>query len=398
MTTQISRDNIQAATLGGFGGPKISSVQVTNSSYSTLNATAVDTAGGFIRITGSGFTTGCQVLVNTTPATSTTFISSTEVRAQVPATAAGTYVVYLVNSDGGVAIRVNGITFSALPAWVTASTLAPIDSNTPISVQLAANAATVYLLQNGSTLPSGLTLSSTGLLSGTTPVISNTTTFSFVVVAIDAELQDSPRTFSLSITAAPVIGQAFGGGFYAGQISTTGNGVATHNLIVGPLSTAQFTGQWRTTATATAGTTSVIDGPGNTAAMIAAGAALHPCGNFCNNLVAGGFDDWYMPARNELEVCYFNLKPTTANNETSTGSNLNAVPSRSSLYTLTNPARTSAAAFQSGGSEAFSGQYWTSTQGAAVGDGRDIEFTSGSQNSNGKYNNFKVRAVRRVPV
>jgi hypothetical protein len=35
--------------------------------------------------------------------------------------------------------------------------------------------------------------------------------------------------------AAPtVIGQAFGGGFYAGDISTTANSVATHYLVLAP--------------------------------------------------------------------------------------------------------------------------------------------------------------------
>lgn len=194
----------------------------------------------------------------------------------------------------------------------------------------------------------------------------------------------------------PVIGAAYGGGFFAGQIGV--DSIATHNLVVGPLSTAQTTNQWKTTATATAGTTSLIDGPANTAAMISAGAALHPCGNFCNNLVVGGFDDWYMPARNELEICYYNLKPTTANNETSTGANINAVPSRPSNYTAAVPSQTSATAFIVGGSEAFSGQYWSSSQGVSVGYGRDIEFNSGSQGANGKYNNFKCRAVRRIAV
>jgi hypothetical protein len=196
----------------------------------------------------------------------------------------------------------------------------------------------------------------------------------------------------------PVIGAAYGGGFFAGQISVSGDGIASHNLVIGPLSTAQTTAQWKTTATATAGTTSLIEGPANTAAMIAAGAALHPCGNFCNNLVTGGFDDWYMPARNELEICYYNLKPTTAANELSVGSNLNAVPTRTSLYTATVPSQTSATAFRVGGSEAFSGQYWSSSQSVSAGDGRDIEFVTGSQNNNGKYNSFKCRAVRRIAV
>jgi hypothetical protein len=42
------------------------------------------------------------------------------------------------------------------------------------------------------------------------------------------------------------IGSAYQGGFYAGDISTTANGVATDYLIVGPLSTAQQTStQWK---------------------------------------------------------------------------------------------------------------------------------------------------------
>jgi hypothetical protein len=45
--------------------------------------------------------------------------------------------------------------------------------------------------------------------------------------------------------------------------------------------------------------------------MVADGSAtVYPSAHFCNNLTVGGFTDWYMPAKNELEVCYYNLKPT----------------------------------------------------------------------------------------
>jgi hypothetical protein len=210
-------------------------------------------------------------------------------------------------------------------------------------------------------------------------------------------------TFMNQRSFGPPIGSAYEGGFYAGQISTTANGVATHNLVVGPLSTAEFTGEWKTSNTSTAGTTSVIDGPANTAAMIAAGAAAHPCAQFCDNLVTGGFSDWYMPAKNELEVCYFNLKPTTNNNNTSSGTNTNAVPSRASNYTTGTPAQTSALAFQDGGAQAFNPaatQYWVST-----------EFNAFSANIQGFFNGYQsstsfyakngsrfVRAIRRVAV
>jgi len=180
-------------------GVKISNIQVTNSGGTVLDDTAVDTAGGYILLTGSGFASGCQVIINNVPATSTTFVNSTTVRAQLPATAAGTYIVYLINSDGGVGIRVNGVTFSASPGWQTSSSLSG-NVDDAISIQLIATEATVFALQAGSTLPTGLTLSSGGLISGTVTGLVEETIYSFTVVATDAQNQESPRTFSITIT------------------------------------------------------------------------------------------------------------------------------------------------------------------------------------------------------
>jgi hypothetical protein len=193
------------------------------------------------------------------------------------------------------------------------------------------------------------------------------------------------------------IGDAFGGGFFAGQISTTGNGIANYNLVIGPVASAQSASvQWKIIDTTTAGTTSFIDGPTNSSNM---NNATHPAAQFCEGLTIGGFSDWYMPARNELEVCYYNLKPTTANNQTSSGINANAVPARASNYTLTNPTQTAATDFKSTGAEDFATvYYWSSTENSATAAWTQA-FSSGFQ-----YNNFKktylynVRAVRRVAV
>jgi hypothetical protein len=183
---------------GGGSGPKITTVEVTNSGGTVIDDTAVDIAGGYIKITGTGFVTGCQVIVNNVAATSTTFVSSTVVRAQLPATAAGTYFVYVVNPDGGVAIKINGVTFSASPTWVTGSTLSGVVDQA-ISVQLNATDATTYTLQSGSTLPAGLTLTSGGLLSGTVTGITQETVYSFTIIATDAQNQESSRTFNLTV-------------------------------------------------------------------------------------------------------------------------------------------------------------------------------------------------------
>jgi hypothetical protein len=202
---------------------------------------------------------------------------------------------------------------------------------------------------------------------------------------------------SFGPTPLPDIGSAYGGGFFAGQIGT--GGVATHNLVVGPLSTAQSILKWKNANTATAGADSDIDGPQNTADMVADGSAtVYPAAHFCNNLTLGGFSDWYMPAKNELEVCYYNLKPTTSTNSTISGINANAVPARASNYTTGNPAQTSAAAFQYGHAEAFyAGGYWSSTEFSAS-YSRDQDFSSGWQDSYRKSISNRARAVRRLAV
>lgn len=195
------------------------------------------------------------------------------------------------------------------------------------------------------------------------------------------------------------IGSAYQGGFYAGDISTTANGVTTHYLVIGPLSSGQTQLAWKNANTATLGADSDIDGPQNTADMVADGnSTVYPCAHFCNNASIGGFSDWYMPAKNELEVCYFNLKPTTGSNNTNSGINPNAVPARASNYTAGNPAQTSAAAFQSGGAEPFAAAvYWSSTEFSAT-NARYQTFINGSQYIYSKVNSNRVRAVRRVPV
>ena len=207
----------------------------------------------------------------------------------------------------------------------------------------------------------------------------------------------------------PDIGAAYEGGFFAGQIGVSGT--ATHNLVVAPLSSGQTVAAWKNANTATPGADSDIDGPQNTADMVADGnSTVYPLAHFCNDAVIGGFSDWYMPAKNELEVCYFNLKPTTQSNNTSSGINPNAVPARASNYTTSPsvPSQTSAAAFQTGGSEPFSitgspavGGYWSSSEASPSGAFVQL-FTTGSQynyaSGYGKGTTCYVRAVRRVAV
>jgi len=233
--------------------------------------------------------------------------------------------------------------------------------------------------------------------------LSNGTAYTFKVLATNSYGPSPLSAVSNSITpnepAPTVIGQSYGGGYYAGQIGVSST--ATHYLVVGPVASAQTSGkQWKNANTVTSGSDSDIDGPQNTADMVADGSStVYPAAHFCNDLVIGGFSDWYMPAKNELEVCYYNLKPTTTNNFTGSGINPNAVPARASNYTTGTPAQTSATDFRSTGAEDFliASPYWSSTE-LTSSNGSIQNFYNGRQNSYAKDYAGALRAIRRVAV
>jgi hypothetical protein len=205
-----------------------------------------------------------------------------------------------------------------------------------------------------------------------------------------------------------VLGEPWGGGYFAGYISHTANGNPTHALIVAPRATgATGTGYtlttnlaWKVDTTDTTGTTSIFDGVANTAAMVTAGIANHPAAEFCVGLSLGGFTDWYLPSRIELDIAYFNLKPTTDSNLTTFGTNDYSVPKRTSLYTSGYPSQTFVSLFQSGVSQPFEAvDHWSSTQGTS---GRSFTnlFSNGQFTQTARTRTFtnRVRAFRRIAL
>jgi len=263
-------------------GPTITQIQITDSSYNVLDDTAVSTGGGYIKITGTGFSAGAIVVVGNINATSTTFVSSTVLNVQVPSAVAGTYTIYVVNTNGSTAIGVNGLTYSGTPTWVTGSTLPNGLSGSPINIQLSAtgDAPLTYALAAGNTLPSGLTLTSGGLLSGTVTVGAQTV-YAFTINAIDAEAQDSPRAFTITIT----VGDPY---FYLTTLLLPGNGTnnGTNNTFIDG-STNNFTitrngntTQGTFTPFSLTGWSTYFDGSGDRI-TIANSSALDIVGDFC---------------------------------------------------------------------------------------------------------------------
>lgn len=203
--------------------------------------------------------------------------------------------------------------------------------------------------------------------------------------------------------------------------------MAKYRVIVAPKSSGEDSSkQWKNANTAgPSGVGTLTEGSKATAAMVADGnSTVYPAAHFCNDLSIGGYSDWYLPARDELELIWRNLKPVTNNNYTTTDRPTGATPDYKNLgslgdtanthglnnnsdpqgvaYTSGSPAQTSVAAFQTGGAEAMTfgsnaGVYWSSTEYSTTFAWTQFYITSspGYQANGFKTTSNYVRAVRR---
>lgn len=190
------------------------------------------------------------------------------------------------------------------------------------------------------------------------------------------------------------IGDAYGGGYFAGQINISGT---IYNLVAAPKASGTASLAWGDIITYVG--TSVVDGLTNTNTMAALGPTW-AAATFCKGLTIGGYTDWYLPSRNEYEVLFYYLKPGTFTNNTSYGANANAVAPEpiNTNHTATNPPQTSAAAYKTGGSEAFTTtQNWTSTEASTTNAFQQLmSGFGGAVSSNPKSSAYSFRAIRRV--
>jgi hypothetical protein len=205
-----------------------------------------------------------------------------------------------------------------------------------------------------------------------------------------------------------VIGEEFGGGYFAGYISHTADGSPTHALIVAPRATgATGTGYtlttnlaWKTATTTTAGTTSLFDGVVNTAAIVTAGINDHPAAKFCVDLNIGGHTDWYLPSRLELDIAYFNLKPDTTANGTTVGINAYSVPVRTANYRSSYPLQTFVSEFASSAEAFIAAAHWTSSESSNTQAWATNMNNATPTNAGGtsKTSSVRTRAFRRIAL
>ena len=198
-TAMIAEGAIDAGKIANtvaLGGPKI-----TGLDYPGDDTAALPAGGQTIIVNGDNFQSGCTVYVDGTVISVVSFLSESQLQFVAPAKATGLYAFYVVNPDGGTAILVPGMVYSGTPTWTTASgSLGTPYETAAVSVNFSAtgDGALTYAVTSGSSLPTGLSLSSAGALTGTVPATAADTTYTFNVDVIDSENQSTTRQFSLT--------------------------------------------------------------------------------------------------------------------------------------------------------------------------------------------------------
>jgi len=178
---------------------------LTSLSYSN-SLLAADPAGGeTITLTGDNLQVGLTVTVGGTAAASVTYIDGTTVQFTTPAKVAGDYDVKLTNANGLSATLQDGISYNGTPAFSTAAGQVGNDLPPSTTIQTITIVASEpdggtlgYSITSGA-LPTGLSMDSSGNITGTTPKPAGTTTYNFTVTATDDENQTNSRAFNVVV-------------------------------------------------------------------------------------------------------------------------------------------------------------------------------------------------------
>jgi hypothetical protein len=206
-TTKIADTGVTVAKLNSDVTQLItqgSVTKITSLTYSGDDLAVGTTSPLPITLTGTNFETGSTVYIDTiTPANAATAISytgTTQITCTPPIKSAASYNLWLVGPTGKLTVLANGILYSGTPNWSGQSTSLSADaSNVSIQLTAAGDTPLVYSLVSG-TLPTGVTLNSSGLISGAVTGLTNDTTYSNLVIrANDPQNQDASITINLTI-------------------------------------------------------------------------------------------------------------------------------------------------------------------------------------------------------
>ncbi len=318
--------------------PGISAANCTLPTPGAITGTATICAGSSTTL--SNATTGGTW---SSSATGVATIGSTGI---VTGVAAGTAIIsYAVSNSCGTATATQIVTVNPLPSAGTITGTATVTAGSTTTLSNATGGGTWSSSATGVA-----TVGSTGVVTG---VAAGTATISYTVTNTCGS---AVATIVVTVNAASLtVGATYGGGKIA-YIYVAGDpgyiAGETHGLIAAP--SDQGTAPWGCYGTLVGGTSTALGTGAANTAIVSAACGTGTAARLCADLVLGGYSDWYLPSRDELQKLYIN--------------------------------RSSIGGFAPGG-------YWSSSEiNATV--AWSISFYTGNPNNSGKNTISYVRAVR----
>lgn len=189
------------AVSGGGTSTVISNIQYLDANNVVANAIAASTTGGNILINGNGFANTNRVYVNNQLVTNT-FVNSNAIIATLSANSVGNVTLAVFNSSGQSGVFSNSnVRFSGAPSWVSAAAVSSVNGiASNIALQASGDGTLTYSLKSGSgSLPTGITLLSSGYLTGTVTGYSADTVVSFTLIVSDNESQEAQQNFNYTV-------------------------------------------------------------------------------------------------------------------------------------------------------------------------------------------------------
>lgn len=114
------------------------------------------------------------------------------------------------------------------------------------------------------------------------------------------DIPPQPERVPITPPAPIIIGQTYGGGTVFYLDNTGKHGLTVSTINVG----ATFPWGDENPVTTDAIGTSVGSGASNTAAIVSALGQGDYAASICDRMTAGGYDDWYLPSKDELQLMY----------------------------------------------------------------------------------------------